>query len=51
MQRVNCNVSFDFKTSSGVVVSWQVLWDKESRTIVNNESAEIIRMFTTVREA
>lgn len=24
---------------------WQVLWDKEKKTIVNNESSEIIRMF------
>lgn len=25
----------------------QVLWDKKAKTIVNNESAEIIRMFNT----
>lgn len=28
-------------------VTVPVLWDKQSRTIVNNESAEIIRMFNT----
>lgn len=26
---------------------WQVLWDKKLKTIVSNESAEIIRMFNT----
>jgi putative glutathione S-transferase len=26
-----------------------VLWDKQTGTIVNNESSEIIRMFTQVR--
>lgn len=28
-----------------------VLWDKQTGTIVNNESSEIIRMFTQVRRA
>ncbi|URE43756.1 Glutathione S-transferase, C-terminal domain [Musa troglodytarum] len=28
-------------------VIWQVLWDKKLKTIVSNESAEIIRMFNT----
>lgn len=26
-----------------------VLWDKKTNTIVNNESSEIVRMFTEVR--
>ncbi|MDQ4059793.1 MAG: glutathione S-transferase family protein [Pseudomonadota bacterium] len=32
-------------------VSVPVLWDKERRTIVNNESAEIIRMFNSAFDA
>jgi len=32
-------------------VTVPVLWDKERRTIVNNESAEIIRMFNTAFDA
>jgi putative glutathione S-transferase len=32
-------------------VSVPVLWDKQRRTIVNNESAEIIRMFNTAFDA
>lgn len=27
--------------------SWQVLWDKKNKTIVSNESGEIIRMLNT----
>lgn len=30
-----------------ILCLWQVLWDKKLKTIVNNESAEIIRMLNT----
>lgn len=45
---LNISISFEHPSSGNILfVFHQVLWDKKQKTIVNNESADIIRMLNS----